>query len=138
MTPQDMARIHAAAFVHDRAWTAQEIADLLASPFVTHLAEPQGFTLTRLIAGEAELLTLAVDPAAQRQGIGRRLLQRWMDGLETQADTAFLEVAADNTAAIALYTSAGFRQTATRRGYYQRKDAPSVDALILSRQFTHG
>ncbi len=138
MTPQDMARIHAAAFVQDRAWTAQEIADLLASPFVTHLAEPQGFTLTRLIAGEAELLTLAVDPAAQRQGIGRRLLQRWMNGLETQADTAFLEVAADNTAAIALYTSAGFRQTATRRGYYQRKDAPSVDALILSRQFTHG
>ncbi|MFU1605403.1 GNAT family N-acetyltransferase [Sulfitobacter pontiacus] len=133
-----MARIHAAAFVQDRAWTAQEIADLLASPFVTHLAEPQGFTLTRLIAGEAELLTLAVDPAAQRQGIGRRLLQRWMNGLETQADTAFLEVAADNTAAIALYTSAGFRQTATRRGYYQRKDAPSVDALILSRQFTHG
>jgi len=138
MTPQDMARIHAAAFVQDRAWTAQEIADLLASPFVTHLAEPQGFALTRLIAGEAELLTLAVDPAAQRQGIGRRLLQRWMDGLETQAGTAFLEVAADNTAAIALYTSAGFRQTATRRGYYQRKDAPSVDALILSRQFTHG
>ncbi|HBM40944.1 MAG: ribosomal-protein-alanine N-acetyltransferase [Roseobacter sp.] len=138
MTPQDMARIHAAAFVHDRAWTAQEIADLLASPFVTYLAEPQGFALTRLIAGEAELLTLAVDPAAQRQGIGRRLLQRWMDGLEAQADTAFLEVAADNTAAIALYTSAGFRQTATRRGYYQRKDAPSVDALILSRQFTHG
>ncbi|WP_289084730.1 ribosomal protein S18-alanine N-acetyltransferase [uncultured Sulfitobacter sp.] len=138
MTPQDMARIHAAAFVHDRAWTAQEIADLLASPFVTYLVEPQGFTLTRLIAGEAELLTLAVDPAAQRQGIGRRLLQRWMDGLEAQADTAFLEVAADNTAAIALYTSAGFRQTATRRGYYQRKDAPSVDALILSRQFTHG
>ena len=126
MTPQDMARIHAAAFVHDRAWTAQEIADLLASPFVTYLAEPQGFALTRLIAGEAELLTLAVDPAAQRQGIGRRLLHRWMDGLEAQADTAFLEVAA------------GFRQTATRRGYYQRKDAPSVDALILSRQFTHG
>ncbi len=138
MTPQDMARIHAAAFVQDRAWTAQEIADLLASPSVTHLAEPQGFALTRLFAGEAELLTLAVDPAAQRQGIGRRLLQRWMDGLEAQADTAFLEVAADNTAAIALYTSAGFRQTATRRGYYQRKDAPSVDALILSRQFTHG
>ena len=138
MTPQDMARIHTAAFVHDRAWAAQEIADLLASSFVTYLAEPQGFALTRLIAGEAELLTLAVDPAAQRQGIGRRLLHRWMDGLEAQADTAFLEVAADNTAAIALYTSAGFRQTATRRGYYQRKDAPSVDALILSRQFTHG
>ena len=138
MTPQDMARIHAAAFVHDRAWTAQEIADLLASPFVTYLGAPQGFALTRLIAGEAELLTLAVDPAARRQGVGRRLLQRWMDGLEAQADTAFLEVAADNTAAIALYTSAGFRQTATRRGYYQRKDAPSVDALILSRQFTHG
>ena len=138
MTPQDMARIHAAAFVQDRAWTAQEFADLLASPVVPHLAEPQGFPLTRLIAGEAELLTLAVDPAAQRQGIGRLLLHRWMDGLEAQADTAFLEVAADNTAAIALYTSAGFHQTATRRGYYQRKDVPSVDALILSRQFTHG
>tara|TARA_R110002124_G_scaffold75675_5_gene203045 strand:+ start:105 stop:521 length:417 start_codon:yes stop_codon:yes gene_type:complete len=138
MTPQTMAQIHAAAFIHDRSWGAQEFADLLSSPFVDHLAEPHGFALTRLIAGEAELLTLAVDPAAQRQGIGRRLLQRWLEGLEGRAETAFLEVAADNAAAIALYTAAGFSQTASRRGYYLRKDTPSVNALILSRCITQG
>lgn len=135
MTPEQLAQLHAAAFKLDRSWSAQEFKDLLASRFVSLIFEPAGFALTRLIAGEAELLTLAVDPAHQNQGIGRRLLNRWLAG---EMDQAFLEVAADNAAAIHLYTGHGFQITATRRGYYKRKDAAAVDALILTNDLTHG
>lgn len=135
MTPDQMAQIHAAAFLRDRAWNAAEIADLLASPFVTALHETGGFALTRLVAGETELLTIAVDPAFQNQGIGRRLMHKW---LACGADTAFLEVAADNIPAITLYQSLGFDRTSTRPRYYARKDGAFIDALILSKDLTHG
>ncbi|WP_245764263.1 GNAT family N-acetyltransferase [Sulfitobacter marinus] len=130
-----MAQIHAAAFLHDRAWSAAEIADLLASPFVTALEAQGGFALTRLVAGETELLTIAVDPAYQNQGIGRRLMNTW---LTCGADSAFLEVAADNTSAIALYESLGFHKTARRSRYYARKEGAFIDALILSKDLTRG
>jgi ribosomal-protein-alanine N-acetyltransferase len=135
VTPDQMARIHAAAFVQDRSWSAEEIADLLASPLITAFHETGGFALTRLIAGEAELLTIAVDPAHQKQGIGRRLMERW---IASSADTAFLEVAADNVPAIALYQSLGFEQIGVRHRYYLRKDAAAVDALTLSKDSTRG
>jgi ribosomal-protein-alanine N-acetyltransferase len=135
VTPDRMAQIHASAFLQDRSWTAREISDLLMSPLITALHESGGFALTRLIAGEAELLTIAVDPAYQNQGIGRRLMNRW---LAIGADTAFLEVAADNRAAIALYQSLGFQQIGVRRRYYQRKDGLAVDALTLSKTLTRG
>ena len=135
MTPEHLAQIHAAAFQQDRSWSAQEFKELLSSPLVTVISERGGFALTRLIAGEAELLTLAVDPKHQNQGIGRRLLNRWLAG---DMDRAFLEVAADNAAAFHLYTGIGFQITATRRGYYRRQDAATVDALILSIDLTHG
>lgn len=135
MTPDQMALIHAAAFQQDRSWSAQEFSDLLLSPLVVTLSETGGFALTREIAGESELLTIAVDPAHQNKGIGRRLLQRWM---AAGADTAFLEVAADNAGAIHLYSSMGFQITATRPAYYRRKDAAAVDALILTKDLTFG
>jgi [ribosomal protein S18]-alanine N-acetyltransferase len=44
-----------------------------------------------------------------------------------------LEVAADNNAAGALYTKAGFMPVGRRAGYYQRKGAQPVDAITLAR-----
>ena len=133
MRPNRLAQIHAAAFPQDRSWSAQEFEQLMASKFVTLISDANGFALTRLVAGETELLTLAVDPAQQNQGIGRGLLQRWLD---IPADTAFLEVAADNAPAIHLYSGLGFEITATRRRYYLRKDAAAVDALTMSLDLT--
>jgi len=138
MNADALARIHAAAFVTDRSWSAQEFTELLAQPFTALLTEPNGFALTRTLAGESELLTIAVDPAHQKRGIGRRLLTDWLRSLDGVAETAFLEVAADNAGAINLYRSLGFTQTAARRGYYLRKDGASADALILSRAITLG
>ncbi|UWR32719.1 GNAT family N-acetyltransferase [Sulfitobacter sp. W027] len=138
MTAAELAALHAAAFTQDRPWQEAEFASLLDSPFVQLFTRPGGFALTRTIAGESELLTLAVAPAHQRQGLGRALLRDWLAALPVDCDSAFLEVAADNYPARALYVDEGFAQIAIRRAYYARKDAVAVDACILQRRLTHG
>lgn len=85
------------------------------------------------IAGEAELLTIAVDPAARRQGQGGYLLQAFIERARLLgSERAFLEVAADNAPAIHLYTRAGFDQTGRRKGYYHRPDGTREDALVMA------
>lgn len=138
MTPQQLGALHRAAFVQDRPWSAAEFHDLLVSPHVTLITDPHGFALCRTVAGEAELLTLAVDPAHQRQGIARRLCATWLDGLIGKADTAFLEVAADNHPALKLYNALGFCETGRRVAYYLRRNAQPVDAIVMRHDLTHG
>ncbi|APE44306.1 ribosomal-protein-alanine acetyltransferase [Sulfitobacter alexandrii] len=138
MTPEALARLHAAAFSTDRAWSAAEIGSLLDSPHVRLHRDPHGFALTRLVLDEAELLTLAVDPAHQRRGIGARLLTDWLDSIAGRAATAFLEVAADNAAARALYDRHGFAVIGTRPAYYRRTVGPDADAVIMQRRFPRG
>ncbi|MBY5933885.1 GNAT family N-acetyltransferase [Tateyamaria omphalii] len=130
MSPEALATIHAAAFTQERPWAAEEFSDLLANP-LTHLeTAPHGFALWRGIAGDAELLTLAVDPAAQGRGMGARLMQAWMCQAAQTCTDAVLDVAADNVAAIHLYRRYGFETAAKRNDYYRRPDG-TVDALIM-------
>lgn len=138
MTPDALAALHGAAFRTERPWSASEFRDLLSSPLVTLFAVPAGFALTRTVAGESELLTLAVHPDQQGKGIGRTLLRRWLADMQQTAEAAFLEVAADNTAAISLYTSEGFSEIARRPAYYARKNAAAADAVVLRRSVTLG
>ena len=132
-----MAEVHANSF--DHPWSAADLAVLLGSPGVFALATRShdgvhGFVLARAIAGEAEILTLAVDPAQRRQGIARALLEAAVAAaVVAGADVMFLEAAADNAAAIALYESAGFTQAGRRRGYYARPNGAAIDALVLRR-----
>lgn len=132
MTPETLAAIHCAAFRDSRPWSAQEFASLLASDHCFLIHDDQSFALGRAIADEAELLTLATAPAARRQGRARARLAAFEDMARARgATSAFLEVAADNMAAQALYARAGYAETARRKGYYARPDGPAVDALIL-------
>ena len=129
MTPQAMAQLHARAFAPERGWQASEFANLIASKFVTAFVKPHGFALTRQIADEAELLTLAVDPEHHRKGIASDLMRDWLVSLGE--GTAFLEVAADNGPAQALYAKHGFAPVGRRKAYYARPGAPSVDAVLM-------
>ena len=134
MTPDALASLHARCFVAPPPWSATSFADLLASPHVFVLADAQGrgFALGRVIAGEAELLTLATDPACRRQGVARTLLARFeAEGRARGADTAFLEVAENNAAARALYAACGWAEQGRRPGYYRTPGQGTVAALIL-------
>ena len=127
-----LAQLHAAAF--EAPWSAADLASALASPFAFALeagSPPLGFILARAVAGEGEILTLAVDPAARRQGVGLALVKAAAGVAYTSgAETLWLEVAEDNAAALALYAAAGFGQAGRRRSYYPRAGR-AVDALTL-------
>ena len=129
----NLAAIHAASFVVPRPWSDVEFVRLLASPRVFLLTEPDAFLLARVVADEAELLTLAVAPADRRKGIGRRLVGQFLAASRSRgANRAFLEVSADNPAAIVLYRAMGFVEAGHRKGYFRAPDGPSADALVLS------
>ncbi|MDP0928356.1 GNAT family N-acetyltransferase [Paracoccus onubensis] len=128
MTPGQLSALHARCFTIPRPWSADEFAALLETRGCFLLTRPNGFLLGRAIADEAELLTLAVDPATRRKGIGRGLVREFV--LAAQAKDAghlFLEVASDNLPAQALYAALGWQQAGRRPDYY----APGLDALIL-------
>ncbi len=134
MTPEAMASIYAAAFPHSRAWGPAEISDMLASPLTFAIEGDVGFALGRVIADEAELLTIAVLPDHQGQGLGLVLL----DQFETESKTrgacwAILEVAQDNVAALALYNRSGYEICGERPGYYSRPDGEQITASLMKK-----
>lgn len=138
MTPDEMATIHKAAFTHERGWHADEFASLMAQPYITTFTDNGGFALTRTLASESELLTLAVAPKHQRRGIASHLLAQWITAVQPQAETAFLEVATDNHGALALYEKHGFTRTGLRKAYYARTNGTRVDAVLMTCALTQG
>lgn len=88
------------------------------------------YALFRHVAGEAELLRLAVLPAERRRGVARRLLCAGLRELRAASCTAaFLEVSEHNEAAVRLYEREGWRLDGRRPGYY-----PDGSAALLYRR----
>lgn len=136
MTPDTFARLHAAAFTNPRPWSAAEFAVLLAQSTTIAVAAEQGFALGRLIGEEAELLTIAVAPAARRLGVGRGLLRRFVTAVAARGGrTIFLEVSSLNDSAIALYLGEEFHKITLRKDYYSHA-GQRADALIMRRNVT--
>ena len=132
MTPEAMALLHHASFRMPRPWNAVEFRELLASPrvFAFRVGE-RALLIGQVVADEAELLTLAVDPGFRRQGLGRRLVRQFLvEARGRGATSAFLEVAATNLGAMALYEACGFAETGRRRGYYRGPER-AVDAVLM-------
>lgn len=128
---QRLAALHATAF--DPPWHAAAFVDLLGQAGVFAVESPDGFILMRAVAGEAEILALAVRPDARRGGQGTRLVAEGVAGASVRgADRVFLEVAEDNAAARALYAHTGFVEMGRRPRYYARPDGSRVDALLFT------
>ena len=131
-----LAAVHAESF--DRPWSTADLAEFASRPGACALlvedgGEPAGFILCWAVAGEAEVLTLAVRPAARRRGFGKALVTA-ARGLCAQAgaEAMWLEVAQDSAPALALYTACGFQPAGRRAGYYDRgHPKPRIDAILL-------
>lgn len=90
-----------------------------------------GYLLATLLAPEGELYRIGVHPDYRKRGIGRALMEGLLSAAKERAVTdIFLEVRADNAAAIALYRSVGFADNGIRKNYYH---APDADALLMLR-----
>ena len=127
-----LATIHADAF--DAAWNADEIAAMISGPGAFGFKhEAAGFILCRVIADEAEVLTIAVSPAHRRRAVATALLTGALAWAEVHgARSMFLEVAEDNHPALALYGAFGFVDVGRRPAYYVR-DNHAVGARVMRR-----
>ncbi|HET9169012.1 MAG TPA: ribosomal protein S18-alanine N-acetyltransferase [Actinospica sp.] len=79
--------------------------------------------------GEAEVLTIAVDPKRESRGLGAVLLTELMrEAARRDCDDVVLEVRVDNDRAQKLYRRFGFEEVGIRKGYYQPM---GIDALVM-------
>jgi len=119
-------------------WTPAQMIDTLIQPTTLGLilapvaGEIIGYLLSRVVADEAEILTLAVRSSERRRGLGRELLQAGLAAMmQRGVRSVWLEVRESNAGARSLYAQAGFVAVGVRRGYYRR---PVEDALVLKRE----
>lgn len=126
-----MAELHAASFA--RGWSETELAALLNKSTTLLACTKAGFAILQVIAPEAEVLTIVVDPALRGHGQGQRLLgQALLAASERGVTQVFLEVDATNAPALALYAAAGFDRTGLRKGYYTHPDGSRSDAILMT------
>ncbi len=132
-----LARIHALGF--DAPWGAADFRDLLSKPGVIALGIEgkdalAAFILVQNSGESAEILTLAADPVFRRQGFAKKLVRAALRRLGERGTARLnLDVAADNSAGLALYTGLGFRRDGTRKDYYKRDVGARADAVLMSR-----
>jgi [ribosomal protein S18]-alanine N-acetyltransferase len=130
-----IAALHGVSF--RRGWGEDEILQLLLDRTVmtqrmTASGKLIGFIMSRLAAGEAEILSVAIAPGWQGRGLSQDLLNwhlRRLAGLGVRA--MYLEVGEHNAPACRLYRRAGFREVGRRQGYYE----DGATALVLRRDF---
>jgi len=133
----ECAKIHEMHF--GRPWSSLEIRDLLRQSSSVGDAALDGtgknllgFAISRVIAPEAELLTIAVDRRRLRSGVGKALITGHLSRLAAAgAKDVFLEVDQGNSAALQLYSTLGFQQVGERKGYYRTKSGVPATALVM-------
>ena len=131
----ELAALHARAFPEPEAWAASEFEASLAQPANLGFGFSHQNVLTSLIliqhvAQEIEILTLATDPTARRQGFAQSLMSH-ID-TELKPERWLLDVAEDNPGAIRFYEKLGFQIDGRRSRYYNRLEGARVDAILMS------
>ncbi|MBF7994628.1 MULTISPECIES: ribosomal protein S18-alanine N-acetyltransferase [Rahnella] len=137
LTPADLPR----AFEIEQAshafpWTEKTLTSNQGERYlnlkIMHNDVMAGFAITQIVLDEATLFNIAIDPAFQRQGLGRALLEDVIQQIEKKdVFTLWLEVRASNAKAIALYESLGFNEVSVRRNYYPAAQGRE-DAIMMA------
>lgn len=124
---------------YGEAWSRSQCAGILPMAGIELMlavedgGDALGFSLSRTIANESELLLIAVARHHQGRGIGKSLLAEFLDrALRSQVSRVHLEVR-DGNPAVALYKTAGFIQVGRRKRYYRSADGQTFDALTFAR-----
>jgi ribosomal-protein-alanine N-acetyltransferase len=137
LTPDDLAQAFAIECrSHAFPWSEKTFASNQGERFINLRLDVDGqmaaFAITQVVLDEASLFNIAVDPAFQRRGLGRQLLQHLIDELiKRDVLTLWLEVRASNLPAIALYEQLGFNQVSRRPNYYPTASG-CEDAILMA------
>lgn len=124
----ELETLHRACFPN-KPWSANDFADLKKSG-CDIIASQNGFVVWRVVADEAEIITIGVHPDARKAGIASAMLVIIeADAKKRGATKMFLEVAENNHPARALYQHNGYVQIGIRPKYYD-----GVDAILMEKQ----
>lgn len=123
------------------AWSGGQLIGSLAIPATWAMvardsaeADIIGFSLTRLILDQAELLLVAVASERRSIGCGRALIEAAIDQARLRGATEmFLEVRDGNNSAMALYSKCHFAEIGRRKGYYAGTKSERFDAITMRR-----
>ena len=136
-------RVMEAAFGNrfGEAWTRSQLVGILPMAGVSLIVareadggEALGFSLFRTVAGESELLLLAVLPTRHRRGVGRRLLDDFLKRARNEGVARVHLEVRDGNPAISMYQDVGFSPVGRRSNYYQASDGRRFDAITLAYQ----
>lgn len=135
MGPEDISGI---SKIEERCfsdpWSQESVRDGLESSLDTWLVLKEkegvlGYCVFRIIAGEGELLRIAVSPEFQGRGLSKKLMDQMVEySRKKKAETMFLEVRESNEKARNLYRSYGFSEEGIRKDYYRN---PVENAVIM-------
>lgn len=121
------------------AWTRSQLSGILPMAGVTLMlardpdgGKPVGFSLSRTVADESELLLIAVRPERHRSGIGSKLLEAFFEAARSEGVARVHLEVRDGNPAIAMYRAAGFSPVGRRRNYYLGADGERFDAITLA------
>ena len=124
----ELETLHRACFPN-KPWSASDFADLKKSG-CDIIASQNGFIVWRVVADEAEIITIGVHPDARRGGIASAMLTLIEnDAKQRGAQKIFLEVAENNHPARAMYERNGFVQIGVRPKYYD-----GIDAILMEKK----
>ncbi len=117
----------------DTAWSESQIASIPDYGFYI-VAESEGDILgcgsIYCIAGEGQIMNIAVDPNFRGLGIGKGLMQNLEKrAKERDCDIISLEVAENNHSAIGLYEKCGYAESGRRKGFYK-----GIDAIMMEKK----
>lgn len=123
------------------AWTRSQLAGILPMGGVSLMiargredGKAVGFSLSRTIVDESELLLIAVLPSHHRRGIGRLLLENFIERARNDRTARVHLEVRDGNPAVEMYVSAGFSPVGRRKDYYHSPDGGRFDAITLSHQ----
>lgn len=138
MTVADLDQVWALeCSVFPYPWSRTNFADSLASGYDCWTVRDAdgslaGYYLLMYAVDEAHLLDVAVAAPRQRQGLGRRLMDRISARARGQGMASILlEVRPSNARALDVYRRYGYREIGRRKGYYPAGPDGREDAIVM-------
>ncbi len=133
---EKFAKIHSQSFNQKNLkYSSEFILSLLKNPNISYIYKKnKGFCIFSCNEKEAEIITMAILPKYQNQGIGFLILTE-LEGIlsETSCNKVFLEVASNNLIAIHLYDKLGFKSFGIRKNYYSVSENKKVNAILMKK-----
>ena len=134
MEEGDVSRVAEIELASPSPWSVAQIKSELFFPAGITLVVAKnnsciGWCSGRINGDEAELFKIAVSPEFKRRGLASKLFMKFQAVLKEQAvKKLFLEVRAENSAALSFYHRQGLKSVGKRNKYYRN---PIDDAVVM-------